>query len=561
MAQLLLLTNTLAPSAEVVPALGLLSHHVRILPAEASALVDAPKADVVVVDARRELAMAKSLCRVICTTGISIPLIVVVTEGGLAGITGDWGVDDVMLDTAGPAEVEARLRLAVGAHRLEAARRGGRRPRSRPATSSSTRRPTRPGCAAALLDLTYKEFELLKYLAQHPGRVFTRAQLLQEVWGYDYFGGTRTVDVHVRRLRAKLGTEHEGLIGTVRNVGYRFVPRPADTPLPGPRHDGRSRPDASARPSATTTGIRRCGRWAHVPRRRRRWAAVSEACRRRRRPASRPGVVHLHPRPTPTDGAVVGYAQVAAAGTPDAVAELVVDPPARRHGHGRALLEAALVGRPPAQRVGARRCCRRRRLRRAAGLAMTRSLHRWRARSPMRLPWTPVAPARLLGAGVRAGPRRRDAWLAVNAARVRTAPEQGRMTVADLHEREAEPWFDPAGLPPRRRRDDRAVAAFHWTKVARADVGRAHGSGPTSPARDGEVYVVGVDPAYQGRGLGRPVTRLGLRAPRAGSACARSMLYVDGDNTAARRTYDRLGFTDAPSTCSTPLPRPDRIGS
>jgi DNA-binding response OmpR family regulator len=73
------------------------------------------------------------------------------------------------------------------------------------------------------LDLTFKEFELLKYLAQHPGRVFTRAQLLQEVWGYDYFGGTRTVDVHVRRLRAKLGTEHEVLIGTVRNVGYKFV--------------------------------------------------------------------------------------------------------------------------------------------------------------------------------------------------------------------------------------------------------------------------------------------------------------------------------------------------
>jgi DNA-binding winged helix-turn-helix (wHTH) protein len=74
--------------------------------------------------------------------------------------------------------------------------------------------------------LTYKEFELLKYLAQHAGRVFTRAQLLQEVWGYDFFGGTRTVDVHVRRLRAKLGPEHEALIGTVRNVGYKAV-RPA----------------------------------------------------------------------------------------------------------------------------------------------------------------------------------------------------------------------------------------------------------------------------------------------------------------------------------------------
>jgi len=76
------------------------------------------------------------------------------------------------------------------------------------------------------LDLTYKEFELLKYLAQHAGRVFTRAQLLHEVWGYDFFGGTRTVDVHVRRLRAKLGPEYEALIGTVRNVGYKAV-RPA----------------------------------------------------------------------------------------------------------------------------------------------------------------------------------------------------------------------------------------------------------------------------------------------------------------------------------------------
>jgi DNA-binding response OmpR family regulator len=182
MAHLLLLTNTLAPSAEVVPALGLLSHHVRILPAEASVLVDAPQADVVIVDARRELAMAKSLCRVICTTGISIPLLVVVTEGGLAGLTSDWGIDDVILDTAGPAEIEARLRLVMGR------------------TSEAAEDETGPITAGALvidevtysvrlrgrlLDLTYKEFELLKYLAQHPGRVFTRSQLLQEVWGYD----------------------------------------------------------------------------------------------------------------------------------------------------------------------------------------------------------------------------------------------------------------------------------------------------------------------------------------------------------------------------------------
>ena len=72
------------------------------------------------------------------------------------------------------------------------------------------------------LDLTYMEYELLKFLAQHPGRVFTREVLLSRVWGYEYYGGARTVDVHVRRLRAKLGEEHANLIDTVRSVGYRF---------------------------------------------------------------------------------------------------------------------------------------------------------------------------------------------------------------------------------------------------------------------------------------------------------------------------------------------------
>jgi DNA-binding response OmpR family regulator len=72
------------------------------------------------------------------------------------------------------------------------------------------------------LDLTYMEYELLKFLAQHPGKVFTREALLNRVWGYEYYGGARTVDVHIRRLRAKLGEEHAGLIQTVRSVGYRF---------------------------------------------------------------------------------------------------------------------------------------------------------------------------------------------------------------------------------------------------------------------------------------------------------------------------------------------------
>ena len=80
-----------------------------------------------------------------------------------------------------------------------------------------------------LLELTYTEFELLKYLAQHAGLVLTRAPLLQEIWGYDFFDGTRTVDVHVRRLRANLGIEHEQMISTVRHVGYTFVRPTRDT--------------------------------------------------------------------------------------------------------------------------------------------------------------------------------------------------------------------------------------------------------------------------------------------------------------------------------------------
>ncbi|MEU4227586.1 response regulator transcription factor [Nonomuraea sp. NPDC026600] len=220
MSNLLLLTNALEPSAEVLPALGLLLHSVRVSPAEASALIDTPPADAVLVDARKELVQAKSLCRLIRTTGIDCPLLVIVTEGGLAAMTAEWGVDDVLLDSAGPAEVEARLRMSIG--RTTQGEDVPDEIRSGDLSIDEATYTAR--LRGRVLDLTFKEFELLKYLAQHPGRVFTRAQLLQEVWGYDYFGGTRTVDVHVRRLRAKLGTEYESLIGTVRNVGYRFVP-------------------------------------------------------------------------------------------------------------------------------------------------------------------------------------------------------------------------------------------------------------------------------------------------------------------------------------------------
>ena len=228
MGTVLLLTKALQPSAEVLPGLALLTHQVKILPAEGSALLEAPDHDLLMIDARRELAQSRDLCRLIRTTGSDQPVLLIVTEGGLAVVAADWGMDDVILETAGPAEIDARIRVAVGklAARSDASDPEAHIIRSGEVVVDESTYTAKLG--GRVLDLTFKEFELLKYLAQHPGRVFTRDQLLQEVWGYDYFGGTRTVDVHVRRLRAKLGTDNEALIGTVRNVGYRFVLPPRD---------------------------------------------------------------------------------------------------------------------------------------------------------------------------------------------------------------------------------------------------------------------------------------------------------------------------------------------
>jgi DNA-binding response OmpR family regulator len=213
-AQLLILTS--AVDGDVLPALGLLSHRTRAIPAEPASLINAPTADLIFVDARQDLASAKSLCKILNTTGVTVPLVLVLTEGGLTAVSADWGVDDVILESAGPAEVDARIRLVIG--RLAQEKTGSKIQASGVVideASYSAKVHGRP------LDLTFKEFELLRFFATHPSRVFTREQLLSEVWGYDYFGGTRTVDVHVRRLRAKLG-DLESLIGTVRNVGYRF---------------------------------------------------------------------------------------------------------------------------------------------------------------------------------------------------------------------------------------------------------------------------------------------------------------------------------------------------
>ena len=222
-------------------------------------------------------------------------------------------------------------------------------------------------------------------------------------------------------------------------------------------------------------------------------AAVSEAFTLALR-HPRDGVVHLLRRDD--SGLLVGYAQVASAGSPDAVTELVVDPAARRSGHGQALLDATRgEGMRSAWAHGDLEPARA--LAAAAGLDRTRSLHL------MGRPLTAddaTDPALPEGYSVRPFEPGRDdeEWVRLNAAAFASHPEQGRITVADLHERMDEDWFDAAGFLLVER--EGRLVAFHWTKVE-----------PGSKAgRAGEVYVVGVDPAEQGHGLGGPVTGLGI---------------------------------------------------
>ncbi len=121
---------------------------------------------------------------------------------------------DFVLDPADPVEIRLRLRRII---------------RSEPADhvvhfkdlvlNTATYQAT---VADRPVDLTYMEYELLRFFVEHQGRVWSREQLLSKVWGYDYYGGARTVDVHVRRLRSKLGEERASWITTVRSVGYRF---------------------------------------------------------------------------------------------------------------------------------------------------------------------------------------------------------------------------------------------------------------------------------------------------------------------------------------------------
>ncbi len=224
MAEIALLTPGGSDGAvwRVLPALDLLPHRVRIEPLDAAALLRGAEPEVVLIDAIADMVSARAALRTVHAMGSWNAVIGVFAEAGLSVIDDRWPMHDVLLTTAGPAEIEARLylmRQRLGLATPDAASTGPIRVADVVVDESSwtVRAGGRP------LDLTFKEFELLKYLIQHPGRVVTREQLLQEVWGMDYYGGTRTVDVHIRRLRAKLGPERESLIGTIRNVGYRFA--------------------------------------------------------------------------------------------------------------------------------------------------------------------------------------------------------------------------------------------------------------------------------------------------------------------------------------------------
>lgn len=220
MTRLLMLTRA-ARAVEVLPALDLLTHEVRVAQPRAALVPAHPDVEAVLLDATAALADARTVAREVSTLCPQVPVLAVLTEGALTAVGPEWSLADVVLASAGPAEVDARIRLL----RVPGA---GPAPDDRPLTAGGLEVDAagyRARVDGRSLNLTFREFELLKHLVQSPGRVFTREQLLQEVWGYDYFGGTRTVDVHVRRLRAKLGADHAQLIVTVRNVGYRFAPR------------------------------------------------------------------------------------------------------------------------------------------------------------------------------------------------------------------------------------------------------------------------------------------------------------------------------------------------
>ncbi|KAA9395432.1 mycothiol synthase [Kocuria coralli] len=217
-----------------------------------------------------------------------------------------------------------------------------------------------------------------------------------------------------------------------------------------------------------------------------------------------------------------------------ALLEAVVAPEARGLGLGRGVIRQALEtvdGPVDAWAHGDHAAARA--LAASLGFTPARELHRLlrplagvSRELPVRLPE---------GIGLRSFETGQDesAWLEVNAAAFADHPEQGRMTLADLQERQAEDWFDPRGfLIAHPLEDPRDIAGFHWTKI--------HPATAHDPAR-GEVHVVGVAPGYQGRGLGKALTVAGLHY-LAEQGLGEVLLYVDGDNRPAMSLYRSIGF-------------------
>ena len=145
---------------------------------------------------------------------IGLPILVVAESDQLALIESAPGITDLIVQPVNPVEMRLRLRRLQTDRDLEDIV-VFKDLELNPLTYQAT-------LAGVPLDLTFMEYELLRFLVGNPTRVWSRAQLLSKVWGYDYYGGARTVDVHVRRLRAKLGEERASWISTVRSVGYRF---------------------------------------------------------------------------------------------------------------------------------------------------------------------------------------------------------------------------------------------------------------------------------------------------------------------------------------------------
>ncbi len=203
---------------------GLLERHCTVLPAaSADVLKDefAPeKVDVIVLDLERCGVDSAKLCRALkkARTLRDLPLVLLVTEAQLGHVDFSWGVEDYLTLPVSVARLAERLNFLMWKlHRVETKNgfsQGG-------LVIDFERYEVH--VKGEPVDLTYKEFELLKFLALHPGKVFTREALLDRVWGYDFYGGTRTVDVHIRRLRSKIESRDTVYIETIRNVGYKFL--------------------------------------------------------------------------------------------------------------------------------------------------------------------------------------------------------------------------------------------------------------------------------------------------------------------------------------------------